>query len=213
MKHHRRQEADILRGSVIVNPHVRLERSRVFVDHYFFDAGACRRVRAAVDAGVADPSEVLEDELRVDTGVRRTSSVDVDDATLAFVERALDDYRGRIAEFHDAVLTSREGAGFLRYPAGGFYRRHRDRGASPDWPGAARRRITVVVFLNDDFSGGALRLFPDRDEPITIQPRAGTLVAFDAAMSHEVLRVDSGVRDTIVDWFLDDLPVHHRADG
>ena len=48
---------------------------------------------------------------------------------------------------------------------------------------------------------GVLRLFPDEGDPIDILPKGGTLVAFPAAMPHEVTRVTAGRRDAIVDWF------------
>jgi predicted 2-oxoglutarate/Fe(II)-dependent dioxygenase YbiX len=106
------------------------------------------------------------------------------------------------------TLNRREGAGFVRYPEGGFYRPHRDRGNDPGWEGAARRAIALVVFLNTsravsptgEFDGGVLRLrLPDGDVDVT--PEAGTLVAFSADVLHEVTEVRGGTRDTIVDWF------------
>jgi predicted 2-oxoglutarate/Fe(II)-dependent dioxygenase YbiX len=175
---------------------------RLFVGDAFFDRDTCQRIREAMDGGVADAAEILDDDVRLETEVRHAASIEVDDGTLALVEAAIDAWRERIGGFHARDLTSREGAGFLRYPSGGFYRLHRDRATSPAWPDAARRQLALVIFLNDDFTGGELRLFPDDGPgPATIVPRAGTLVAFDAATLHEVLPVAGGSRDTIVDWF------------
>jgi predicted 2-oxoglutarate/Fe(II)-dependent dioxygenase YbiX len=176
----------------------------VFVDETFFDAAACRRVRDAMAQGRLEPAEILDDEIRLQDAVRRTSMIDVDEETIAFVEAAFDGCRDTVAAFHQVTVTDREGAGFLRYDAGGYYRAHRDRATLDVWPGAARRRVALVLFLNDDFDGGALRLLrAGGGRPLTIKPRAGTLVAFDAATLHEVLPVTSGVRETVVDWFLD----------
>jgi predicted 2-oxoglutarate/Fe(II)-dependent dioxygenase YbiX len=61
----------------------------------------------------------------------------------------------------------------------------------------------MVLFLNDDFEGGELQLVPDDRPPVTITPRAGTLVAFDAGIPHQVLPVIGGMRDSVVDWLLD----------
>ena len=174
-----------------------------FIADLFFDLQACRDVRAAMDSGCSDDAEVLTDGVVVDNAVRRTSSIDVDAATLQYVEQRLDAARPRIAAFFGLSLPRREGAGFLRYPSGGFYRPHRDRADVDDWPDAGHRRVTVVLFLNDDFRGGALRLMPDGAPSRDILPRAGTLVAFDAATLHQVLPVFDGTRDAVVDWLLD----------
>ena len=175
----------------------------VFIDDQFFDRDTCERVRAAMDAGRSDAAEVLTDGIIADAAVRRTASIEVDAETLMMVERALDTALPSLAAWAGVPLAQREGAGFLRYPPGGFYRSHCDRADIDDWPDAAHRRITIVVFLNDDFSGGVLRLMPDAEPPRDITPRGGRLVAFDAETLHEVLPVVGGTRDTVVDWFLD----------
>jgi len=182
-------------------PHSGTFGPHVFADHAFFDADACRRVRQAMAAGTVEDAEILEDGVRVADEVRRTTTIEVDQDTLTFVERALDRCRNAAAAFHEVTLVAREGASFLRYHTGGFYRAHRDHAVSRDWPAAARRRIAIVVFLNDDFTGGELRLFPRVTAPVSITAAAGTLVAFDARMLHEVLPVTAGTRETIVDWF------------
>jgi predicted 2-oxoglutarate/Fe(II)-dependent dioxygenase YbiX len=153
-----------------------------------------------MDEGAPEPAEILVGH-EVASEVRRAVSIEVDQATIEDVERRLDAYRDAIAGFFDVRLGGREGAGFLRYGPGGFYRPHRDRADAASWPGASRRRIALVIFLNDDFSGGTLRLL--EDEPTDVAPRAGTLVAFPATALHEVRPVHSGTRDVVVDWFLE----------
>jgi predicted 2-oxoglutarate/Fe(II)-dependent dioxygenase YbiX len=161
----------------------------------------CSRIRLAIDRGKVEPAEILDEIVDVNVEVRRAASVEVDGPVQALVDAALDDCRSQLETFHGIALTSREGVSFIRYPPGGFYKPHRDRAFSPAWPDALRRRLALVAFLNDDFTGGELRLLPDGDEPIVIRPQAGTLVAFDASVLHEVLPVGAGVRDTLVDWF------------
>ena len=169
-----------------------------------------------MDRGASEPAEVLDHRITLDTGARMASSVDVDASTLAGVERRLDRQRAAVDGFFGLHLTGREGAGFLRYGPGAFYGPHRDRAVVASWPGAARRRISLVVFLNDgtgasapdagvpgEFTGGTLRLHVTGSEPLDIVPRQGMLVAFPATTLHEVLPVREGTRDVIVDWFLD----------
>ena len=153
-----------------------------------------------MDGSSAEPAEILNQDISLDTEARRASSVEVDADTLSIVEGAIDAARDTLATFFAETLTQREGAGFLRYGPGGFYRPHRDRGTVPSWPDAERRRVAVVIFLNDGFSGGVLRLFGDEGTR-DIVPLEGTLAAFSAMTLHEVAPVIDGTRDTVVDWF------------
>ncbi len=170
---------------------------RIFFVRGFFDQATCRAVRAGMDAGVVEPAEVLAEDIETQDDVRQAASIEIEARILDDVEQRLDEARGRIGEFFALSLTGREGAGFLRYGPGGFYRPHRDRATVGAWPGAARRRVTAVVFLNSgEFTGGLLRV---GGQPIA--PEAGMLAAFLAETIHEVTPVRGGVRDTIVDWY------------
>lgn len=181
----------------------------IFISPDVMDAPSCRRVQAAMDAGTPEQAEVLSDGFEVQEDVRRATQIDIADAVLAMVDATLDSVRIPVASFYRLVLQSREGVSFMRYDTGGFYKPHVDRAHVPSWPLSERRQITMVLFLESSrdvepaggFSGGHLRLFPEDGDPIEIAPTAGTLVAFPASMLHEVTRVTSGRRDTIVDWF------------
>lgn len=151
-----------------------------------------------MDAGRPEAAEILDQHAERRDDVRLATYVEVDDATLRLVEERLDAQRETISRFFRVRLTAREGAGFVRYPDGGYYRPHWDRADMPSFPGAARRRVAVVVFLNDDFGGGVLRILDGGGD---IVPSTGTLVAFPADALHEVTRVVGGVRDAIVDWY------------
>lgn len=173
------------------------------------DAPVCRRVQEAMDAGTREEAEVLADGFELQQDVRRALQIDVDEAVLAMVDAVLDSMREPVAAFYGLSLPSREGASFLRYEHGGFYKPHVDRADVPSWPLTASRQVTVVLFLNSSraadpaggFGGGMLRLLPEDDDPVEIIPTEGTLVAFPARTLHEVTRVISGHRDTVVDWF------------
>ena len=131
----------------------------------FFDPETCRQLRQAMDQGGEDPAEVLADGMQHLEQVRRAGSIEIAPASLVMVEQRLDEQREHISRSLSLPLAGREGAGFLRYRAGGFYRPHRDRGNLPSWPAAAARQVTVVVFLNEEFSGGVLRLWPEEGRP------------------------------------------------
>ena len=149
-----------------------------------------------------DAAEVLAESIEQRDEARRAASIEIDARVLAEVEQRLDGARPAVARFFGVTLGDREGAGFLRYADGGFYRPHRDRAAVPSWPDAARRQIAVVTFLNGgaDFEGGLLRVYCGEDT-IDVRPEPGLLVAFPADLLHEVTTVRGGTRDAIVDWF------------
>ena len=184
------------------------------------DLATCARIRRAMDAGTPEPSEILDATFVLDEQVRHSTHVEVDEETREIIERRLDAQGTAIERFFGVAIEEREGVSLLRYPAGGFFKPHRDRGEIADWPGAARREISLVLFLNsteepgddDAFTGGALRLFDDDESQWReIQPRAGTLVAFPSRTLHEVARVHDGVRDTAVDWiYLRDAAPENR---
>lgn len=174
------------------------------------DEATCKRIQRAMDAGSQEPAAVLHDAIDVAVGARRATDIEVADDVIAMVESCLDTHRDAIAAFFGVRLERREGCGFLRYEAGGFYGPHVDRADVPSWPDAARRAITMVVFLNSssdaapdgEFAGGCLRLFPHGldAKSIDVSARRGTLVAFLASIPHEVTPLTRGRRDTIVDW-------------
>jgi predicted 2-oxoglutarate/Fe(II)-dependent dioxygenase YbiX len=181
----------------------------LIVEHAMSEA-ICRRVQAAMDVGVREPAEVVEDALALLEDVRRASHVEVPRAILGLIDSHLDAQRDAVARFFRWRLRGREGVNVLRYEPGGFYKPHVDRAVMPAWPPAARRRVTVVLFLDSSraadpsgsFTGGVLRLFGHgQDKPVEIVPKRGMLVAFPAAMLHEVSPVTDGHRDTVVDWF------------
>jgi predicted 2-oxoglutarate/Fe(II)-dependent dioxygenase YbiX len=98
-------------------------------------------------------------------------------------------------------LTDCERPQFLRYEEGDFFVRHQDGNTKQlDFDHLRIRRISIVVFLNDSFSGGALR-FHDGATTFDLQGRTGLLVAFRAEVFHEVVPVTDGERLTMITWF------------
>lgn len=103
-------------------------------------------------------------------------------------------------------------AHYFRYPQGGFVAPHRDRSPNNDDPREVRwRKASLVLFLNSDaspdgFDGGALVIYIPQIAgptlPHTIHARTGTLALFDPGLVHEVTRVRSGTRYTLVAWLI-----------
>jgi len=176
----------------------------------WLDAAACARVCRAMDAGTPEIAEILDATIAPDETVRRSSHIDVDLETFAWLDGVLDASRAPVQQHFAMTPAGREGISLLRYQPGDYFKPHRDWGVVPSWPDAARRRISLVLFLQTSreadpagtFSGGALRLYDDEGGGVhDIHPRAGTLVAFLSTTLHEVTPITDGVRDALVDWF------------
>jgi prolyl 4-hydroxylase len=82
----------------------------------------------------------------------------------------------------------------VRYQPGGNYVDHRD---SPEL-GATPRALSLVCYLNDDFTGGET-VFTNPD--ITIPIRTGTVVAFSPVLLHRANPVLTGTKYVITAWY------------
>lgn len=83
---------------------------------------------------------------------------------------------------------------FVRYAAGGAYVDHRD--APPG--GVTPRVLSLVCYLNDDFSGGAT-VFPESG--VRVRPQSGLVVAFAPALLHAAEAVSAGTKFAITAWY------------
>lgn len=125
------------------------------------------------------------------------------------VSKAQEAYLERLEELRLAInarmflgLFAFEGH-FAVYPPGAFYRAHLDRHRQTQ-----DRLVTVIVYLNEDWSegdGGELRLWTSpglREGPsILVEPRLATLVCFlSGDYWHEVLPARRP-RMSITGWF------------
>jgi predicted 2-oxoglutarate/Fe(II)-dependent dioxygenase YbiX len=88
---------------------------------------------------------------------------------------------------------------YLKYDKDGHYHAHVDTFMKPGDPEC--RKLTVLVFLNDDFEGGRLFL-QNGHEKIYPPQKAGTALVFPSFMLHGVEPVTSGIRRSIVTWLV-----------
>ncbi len=187
----------------------RIDRHGVLTVERFLPKALCQQLVELAKHQPSEEGRVLADGADAGRNVYRASAVRVTstiktfaigDHTVPLVARAMFDcvephYATRIAWF--------EFPDILRYDAGGHYGAHNDsevwdEGAA-EWRLAEDRQYSLLIYLNDDFSGGALR-FDELD--LTIQPTPGMLVAFpsDHRFVHTALAVESGTRYAVVSW-------------
>jgi SM-20-related protein len=153
----------------------------------------------------------------VDQAIRKT-----DIYTLTFgqdecFDLRLESFRPQIEKFFNVSLLVASETQVLSYKKDSFYVRHADDsseivdsdGAAIDYKQVAPHRIiTTVLFLNgndDSFSGGELVFshLADIDGiPFCYKPKRGFMVVFPSNpyFAHEVLKVTSGHRATLVNW-------------
>jgi predicted 2-oxoglutarate/Fe(II)-dependent dioxygenase YbiX len=156
----------------------------------FEDAPETDGVEWVVDKKIRDTQQV---HLLSATTEKLSSIEDV--SVLAFIN-----------PFYKVEVRDREPSQILHYGVGGHYIPHvdaetlyKDDIGLELWEKTLDRDLSVVYFLNDDFSGGEL-FFPVLD--LVIKPEAGMLVCFpsDHNYIHGVRPVTSGHRYTVVTW-------------
>lgn len=97
-----------------------------------------------------------------------------------------------------AVVHVGSGYNLVRYHKGGFFKTHVD--VTRDHPVLGHRRLSLVLFCNDDFDGGEL-VFPRQG--LTIKPETGLMVMFPSGFTHphESTEITCGTKYSIVSWF------------
>jgi predicted 2-oxoglutarate/Fe(II)-dependent dioxygenase YbiX len=143
----------------------------------------------------------------VNTKIRNTQQVHVPSSIANKLDSIADaNILAFINPFYQVAVRDREPWQLLHYGVGGHYVPHvdaetlyKDDGGLELWEKTLDRDLSVVYFLNDDFTGGEL-VFPELD--LVIEPEPGTLVCFpsDHHYVHEVKAVTSGHRYTVVTW-------------
>lgn len=104
-------------------------------------------------------------------------------------------YKHKIAWYEEPTL--------LRYTPGGMYKAHADSDSYDVdldiWYKTLDRSVSLLVYLNDDYSGGAIKF---NTFNFRYQPKKGDLLFFpsDFRYIHEAEKVESGVRYALVSW-------------
>lgn len=96
-------------------------------------------------------------------------------------------------------ITHSNQTDYLKYDVEGHYHPHVDTFMNPGDPEC--RKLTVLMFLNDDFEGGKLFL---QNSHTKIYPpqKAGTCLVFPSFITHGVEPVTKGIRRSVVTWLV-----------
>lgn len=153
----------------------------------------------------------------IDQSIRKTDIYSLSASQDERFEVVFDSHRAQIEKFFNLSLLDASDAQLLSYGEGSFYVRHADdsseivdsEGTAVDYKLVAPYRIiTTVLFLNDwgdAFEGGELVFSHLRDAdgtPFCYKPKRGFMLVFPSNpyFAHEVLKVTSGHRATLVKW-------------
>ncbi len=88
---------------------------------------------------------------------------------------------------------------YLKYDEAGHYHAHVDTFLNPGDPEC--RKLTVLMFLNDDFEGGRL-FIKNGHEKLYPPQKAGTALVFPSFLVHGVEPVTKGIRRSVVTWLV-----------
>jgi SM-20-related protein len=190
----------------------------IYTEEDFLDRATCEALKAEARAGACAPASVYGSESGyvLDEARRSAFKVSVSDGAAASVRERLLAKRGEFTARFGVEVKDCQEPTFLLYKPGDFFETHRDRAHDREAPDAVRRRrVSVVVFLNDEaaggaageYEGGSLAFYGLLRDPrcwhlgVPVRGKAGLLVAFNSDIFHQVSPVTKGERLTIVSWF------------
>ncbi|MEW6144394.1 MAG: 2OG-Fe(II) oxygenase [Thermodesulfobacteriota bacterium] len=184
----------------------------------FLSGEECARIVREMSSSEGSMACVAKaDERRLDESYRRTVTKNVSEETRSLISEKIAGLRGDLGAYFGVELSRPQKPEFLYYRTGDFFRCHTDKGTSSQHPDEVRDRlVSAVVFLNDEtdepgdgaYTGGSFIIYGLLKDPrfegqgFKVRGTAGTLIAFGSEMFHEVTPVTSGVRLTVVSWFV-----------
>lgn len=161
-----------------------------------------------VRVGVVDHGKTNQQKVvtQVDTKARDSQRIPIDAIEEVLGEIFFNAFLHHVMPYYKVVIDWWERPQFMRYLKGGKYGVHADaehcctsESGKQFWKRTLDRDISVLLYLNDTFTGGELD-FPD--QKYRIKPKPGLLVAFPSTheFQHAALPTTGGVRYALVSW-------------
>lgn len=176
----------------------------------FLDASESAAIRDELAREAGSAATVLSGG--VSASVRRTTRIACPAPVADEMRERMMHVRPELEAHFGVTLADCEAPQFLRYETGDFFVPHQDGNTPLVYDDSRFRRISAVVFLSEPslveragtYGGGALVFhgsYQAPGDPVSVNPPAGTLVAFRSEVTHEVTPVTHGERYSIVTWF------------
>jgi hypothetical protein len=160
--------------------------------------------QAFTNLTVVDPQKSTKEKIvSMQSKGRVTNHIEIDGMAGDILTIFNNIYCNTLATFYDVNFEWYERPQILRYPAGGKYDQHADSehwiAEKKIWVRSQDRDYSVLLYLNDKFEGGELKLI---NQDFSIRPKPGMLIAFpsDNRYLHAALPTTSGLRYCIVSW-------------
>lgn len=174
----------------------------------------CADWRAQLDLAAAAPAAVLDPNYggRVAPQIRRVARLQPQEPLPSLALQLLLSLQQQLQAHFGQPLGRCESPQFLRYETGDFFVAHQDGNTPLLRDDSLSRRVSLVLLLNgasehpgdDSYGGGELVFHPPYASGGATSrhtPAAGSLLAFRAETTHEVLPVTHGRRYSIASWF------------
>lgn len=179
----------------------------------------CRELRREMDASAQQQAEIW---LGHDFGVAPESRLGTIATLAATTEELVQDRLWgvipQLEAYYGCEISHVSAVTALIYRRGDHFAAHSDGGVDEDAPPeVARRRVSLVVALNDgaserpEFTGGELRFYPHctpgtapaaGEETVAFRSEPGLLIAFPSPLVHQVMPVAGGCRYSLALWAL-----------
>ncbi len=185
-----------------------LKRLGIFIRAGALDADICTDFVERLGESQGERAEIYVSggTATVDDTARHVLSVEPPADIKAHIAELFGSIRTDLERHFGTSLGPSEPPHYLIYRPGDFFVPHRDRPVAASAE-TSDRKVSVVLFLNDEFVGGDLNLFglvngPEwKDIGLGCDAAPGLLIAFPSGTLHEVTPVASGTRCTVVTWF------------
>jgi SM-20-related protein len=189
----------------------------LFILPRFLDADSCVELCRQMAAAPAEKATVVEPhgEECLDLQSRKVDSSILPKEITAPLKQRLLEMQPALEQHFGIRLGGCESPEYLVYHPGDFFKPHRDGGGAEVNEEIRRRRVSVVIFLNQEspepaegaYGEGQLTFYGLLEGPqwkkcaFPLAAEPGLLIAFPSDKWHEVKPVSHGRRFTVVTWF------------
>ena len=126
--------------------------------------------------------------------LRKSSVAGVSD--LGFLNERLTNKLRETFDINGMEVTGLGDYQFTEYKEGEYFDWHKDSSDNM----YSERFASIVIQLNDGYTGGILQIKNIKGELVPIENKIGTLYIFNSRLVHRVTPVETGVRYSLVNW-------------
>ena len=181
------------------------------LNEYIDTHGSFEQCTTFADDSSDAPLKVSEG--RTSTGWTLPNSSPIKQKIHLKLNQAIDEYKRRLVDFHSSynrfplpgsnnTVSEHEDLQIVQYTKGQEYGFHHDNSDSQK-DKEYNRQLSVIVYLNDGFEGGATRFLYTPTEDMAMKPPKGSAIIFPSnwCFKHQGDPVESGKKRILVTWY------------